>query len=103
MLQVSLLPSEPPYKAIDLTTRHLVNFISTYETLSNQQAVVDLLQRYEVSCPILKLKMPFFNAFPSVEINVTSDVGPSVCLFFGWELANDLVFSLGYSTTNIAN
>ncbi|KAJ5365331.1 hypothetical protein N7517_008217 [Penicillium concentricum] len=103
MLQVSLLPSEPPYQAIDLSTSHLVNFLLTYESLSNRQAVVSLLQQYEPSCPILKLKMPFSNAFPSVEMKVTSDFGSSVCLLFAWELANDLVISLGYSTTNIAN
>jgi hypothetical protein len=103
LLQVSLLPSEPPYQAIDLTTRHLINFLMAYDGLNDSQAVVSLLQQYEISTPVLKLKMPFFSAVPSVEIKVTSDMGSSVCLYFGWELANDLVFSLGYSTTNIAN
>lgn len=103
MLQVSLLPSEPPYQAIDLSTSHLINFLLTYESLSDRQAVVRLLQQYEPTCPILKLKMPLSNAFPSVDMKVTSDVGSSVCLLFAWELANDLIISLGYSTTNIAN
>lgn len=103
MLQVSLLPSEPPYQAIDLSTSHLINFLLTYESLSNRQAVLSLLQQYEPTFPILKLKMPFSNAFPSVEMKVTSDFGSSVCLLFAWELANDLIISLGYLTTNIAN
>lgn len=102
MLQVSLLASEPPYQAIDLTIRQLINFLLACENLSDPQAVVSLLQQYESRCPTLKLKMPFFNAFPSVEMKVTSDFGSSVCLLFAWELANDLVFSLGFSP-NTAN
>jgi len=103
MLQVSLFPSEPPYQTIDLSTSHLINFLLNYESLSSRQAIVSLLQQYEPTFPILKLKMPFSNAFPSVEMKVTSDVGSSICLLFAWEMANDLVISLGYLTTNIAN
>lgn len=103
MLQVSLLPSEPPYQEVNITTRELIHFLQTSNSLTNRPATISLLQQYETSCPNLKLKLPWYSAFPSVEIKVTSDVGSSVALLFAWELANDLVYSLGVSTANIAN
>lgn len=103
MLQVSLLPSEPPYQEVDLTTRQLIHFLQTCNGLTNQPATISLLQRYEPNRPNLKLKLPLYGAFPSIEIKVTSDMGSSVVLLFAWEMANDLVYSLGVSTANIAN
>lgn len=70
MLQVTVQPSEPPYQAIDLTTRQLLDFLTTCEDLnqlSNFTAIINLLEQYEPRCPILQLKVPFLDAFPTVE------------------------------------
>ncbi|OJD13574.1 hypothetical protein AJ78_05990 [Emergomyces pasteurianus Ep9510] len=90
MLQVSLLPSEPPYQEVNITTRELIHFLQTSNSLTNRPATISLLKQYETCCPNLKLKLPWYSAFPSVEIKVTSDMGSSVALLFAWELANDL-------------
>ncbi|PGG95240.1 hypothetical protein AJ80_10000 [Polytolypa hystricis UAMH7299] len=103
MLQASLLPSEPPYQYVELTTQQLIHFLQTGNSLTNQPSIIDLLQQYESSCPNLKLKVPLYGAVPSIEIKVTSDIGSSVVLMFAWELAAELLYSLGVSTANIAN
>ena len=103
MLQLSLLPSEQPHQEVDLTLENLVRFFQSCSSLTNRDAAIGLLQQYEPTCPNLKLKLPWYGAFPSVEIKVTSDVGSSAVLLFDWELANDLVYSLGGLAANIAN
>lgn len=107
MLQLSLLPSEPPHQEVDLTTGALINFLQARNSLTNRPATIRLLQEYESSCPNLKLKLPSYGAFPSIDIKVTSDVGSSVVLLFAWEMAwelvNELVYSSAGSTANIAN
>lgn len=102
-LQVSLLPSEPPYRKVELSIAHLVSFLQGIEGLTNLTSTVALLQQYEMNTPSVQLKLPLYDAFPSIEIKVTRDLGSTLLLIFSWDIANDLVYSLGSVMANVAD
>lgn len=102
-LQVSLLQSEPPHRTIDMSITYLMSFLQGLQDLTNLPSTINLLQQYENSCPDVQLKVPLYDAFPSIEIKVTRDLGPTLLLIFTWDIANDLLYSLGTGVANVTD
>jgi hypothetical protein len=99
-LQISILPSEPPYQVIGLTVTQLIQFLQNCQGFTGLEETINLLQQHRPSFPTLQLKIPLYGTFPSIEIKNTSDMGPSIMLIFAWDFVKELMNSLSTAMAN---
>jgi hypothetical protein len=108
LIQAVFIPSEHRYIAATFPINELILFIQTSPALSDPSPMIRLLESYRSSYPNLTLKFPIRtdapnNDAPSVEILLSSILGPSVVIYFQWEFANDFLYFLNSRAANIAS
>jgi len=94
-LQVSVLASQHPQSVLDLHTVHLVGFLQQYQTISSSPdqlgRILGLLQEYQSICPHIQLIYPWYDALPSIDLKIDSQIGWSANVQLSHKLADELI------------